>query len=319
VWRLFSVIFFPWIRLVSHFHKPTPKMNPCFLLENPEQTPLAGSARVGVAHRRREVWRLPVRPLEAVLRGHMCRCVRQAPAQPLLGRGPKLLHRVVHLQTGGPHGHRQRRWLSGCSGRRIRQRRRHDVQLIIHLKLNLPCKSLLTGQRPWILVRWDDDRCWRCVSVLEQDVCRGVAHPVVQRLGVLPRWWPRGALRLAAQPRVIGTRHVVCFRRLLYQGLWRHLSARGDAKEDRQQWPLAIVGVAFMPVCLYFSSQTHTLAFFCLNKRVWWCVPDDWQCTRELLPTSVARALQWWDHANRGIYRSLYNTDGCNVVVKPLN
>jgi hypothetical protein len=25
------------------------------------------------------------------------------------------------------------------------------------------------------------------VSVLEQDVCRGVAHPVVQRPGVLPR------------------------------------------------------------------------------------------------------------------------------------
>jgi hypothetical protein len=39
-------------------------------LENPEQTPLARGARVGVAHRRREeTWRLPVRPLEAVLRG----------------------------------------------------------------------------------------------------------------------------------------------------------------------------------------------------------------------------------------------------------
>jgi hypothetical protein len=47
-----------------------PKMNPCFLLGNPEQTPLARGARVGVAHRRREeAWRLPVRPLEAVLRG----------------------------------------------------------------------------------------------------------------------------------------------------------------------------------------------------------------------------------------------------------
>jgi hypothetical protein len=31
-----------------------PKMNPCFLLENPEQTLLARGARVGVAHRRRE-------------------------------------------------------------------------------------------------------------------------------------------------------------------------------------------------------------------------------------------------------------------------
>jgi hypothetical protein len=87
-------------------------MNPCFLLENPKQTPPAGSARVGVAHRqRKEAWRLPVRPLEAVLCGHMCRCVRQAPTQPLLGRDPERLHRVVHLQIGGPHGRRQRRRL----------------------------------------------------------------------------------------------------------------------------------------------------------------------------------------------------------------
>ena len=74
-----------------------PKMNPCFLLGNPEQTPLARGARVGVAHRRREeAWRLPVRPLEAVLRGHMCRYVRQAPAHPLLGRGPERLHCSGH-------------------------------------------------------------------------------------------------------------------------------------------------------------------------------------------------------------------------------
>jgi hypothetical protein len=131
---------------VSHFHKPTSKMNPCFLLGNPEQTPLAGGARVGVAHqRRKEVWRLSVRPLEAVLRDRMRLCVRQAPAQPPLGRGPERLHRAVHLQIGGPHGRRQRRQLSGCSGYRIRQRRRHTVQLIIHLKLNLPRKSLLIG------------------------------------------------------------------------------------------------------------------------------------------------------------------------------
>jgi hypothetical protein len=76
-------------------------MNPYFLLGNSEQTPLAGSNRVGVAHRRREeAWRLPVRPLEAVLRGHMRRCVQQASTMPLLGRGPERLHRVVHLQTG---------------------------------------------------------------------------------------------------------------------------------------------------------------------------------------------------------------------------
>jgi hypothetical protein len=89
-------------------------MNPCFLLGNPEQTPLAGGVRVGVAaplaggvrvgvaHRRREeAWRLLVRPLEAVIRGRMRRCVRQAPPQPPLGRGPKRLHRAVHLQIGG--------------------------------------------------------------------------------------------------------------------------------------------------------------------------------------------------------------------------
>jgi hypothetical protein len=46
---------------------------------------------------------------------------------------------------------------------------------------------------------------------------------------------PRGTLRLATQPRVIGTRHVVRVRRLLYQGLWRHLGAIGDAEKDRQQ------------------------------------------------------------------------------------
>jgi hypothetical protein len=123
-------------------------MNPCFLLGNPEQTPLTGGARVGVAHRRRkEAWRLSVRPLEVVLRDCMCRCVRQAPVQPPLGRGLERLHRAVHLQIGGPHDRRQRRRLSGCSGHRIRQRRRHTVQLIIHLKLNLPRKSLLTGHK----------------------------------------------------------------------------------------------------------------------------------------------------------------------------
>jgi hypothetical protein len=67
------------------------------------------------------------------------------PAQPPLGRGPERLHRVVHLQTWGPHGSHQHRRLSGCSGHRIRRRRCHAVQLIIHLKLNLPRKSLLTG------------------------------------------------------------------------------------------------------------------------------------------------------------------------------
>ena len=96
-------------------------MNPCFLLGNPKQTPLAGGTRVGVAHRRQEeTWRLPVRPLETVLRGRMCRYVRQAPAQQPLGRGAERLLRAVHRQTGGSHDRRQCRRLSGCSGHRNR-------------------------------------------------------------------------------------------------------------------------------------------------------------------------------------------------------
>jgi hypothetical protein len=75
----------------------------------------------------------------------MRRCVRQASAQPPLGRGPEQLHRAIHRKTGGPHGRRQCRRLSDCSGHRNRRRRQHVVQLIIHLKPNLPRKSLLTG------------------------------------------------------------------------------------------------------------------------------------------------------------------------------
>jgi hypothetical protein len=77
----------------------------------------------------------------------MRRCVRQAPAQPPLGRGPEWLHCAVHRQTWGPHGRRQCRRLSGCSGYRNRRRRHHAVQLIIHLKSNLPRNSLLTGHK----------------------------------------------------------------------------------------------------------------------------------------------------------------------------
>jgi hypothetical protein len=133
---------------VSHFYKPTPNMNPCFLHENPEHTPLARGTHVGVAHRRQEeTWRLPVRPLETVLRDRMCRYVRQAPAQPPLGRGAERLLRAVHRQARGPHSRRQRRRLSGCSGHHIRRRHHHVVQLIVHLKPNLPRKSLLTGHK----------------------------------------------------------------------------------------------------------------------------------------------------------------------------
>ena len=45
----------------------------------------------------------------------------------------------------GPYGRRQRRRLSGCSRHRIQRRRHHAVQLIVHLKPNMPCKSLVTG------------------------------------------------------------------------------------------------------------------------------------------------------------------------------
>jgi hypothetical protein len=77
----------------------------------------------------------------------MRRCVRQAPAQPPLGRGPEWLHRAVHRQTWGPHGRRQCRRLLGCSGHCNRRWRHHAVQLIIHLKSNLSRKSLLTGHK----------------------------------------------------------------------------------------------------------------------------------------------------------------------------
>jgi hypothetical protein len=52
-------------------------MNPCFLLGNPEQTPLAVGARVGVAHRRREeAWRLPVVAACAAVYGKLWRSRR---------------------------------------------------------------------------------------------------------------------------------------------------------------------------------------------------------------------------------------------------
>jgi hypothetical protein len=44
----------------------------------------------------------------------------------------------------GPHGRRQCRRLSVCSGHHNRRWRHHVVQLIIHLKPNMPRKSLLT-------------------------------------------------------------------------------------------------------------------------------------------------------------------------------
>jgi hypothetical protein len=75
----------------------------------------------------------------------MRRCVWQAPAQLPLGRDLERLRRAVHHQTWGPNGRCQCQRLSGCSRHRNRRRRHHAVQLIIHLKPNLPRKSLLTG------------------------------------------------------------------------------------------------------------------------------------------------------------------------------
>jgi hypothetical protein len=205
-----------------------PKLNPCFLLENPKQTPLARSARVGVAHRRREeTWRLPVRPLEAVLRGQcaaMYGKLRRSRRLDAVQSGCTALSIVKHGDLMVVANAADSRV---CSGHCNRWQRHHAVQLIIHLKPNLPRKSLLTSHE---FLCWDDDHRCCCMSVLEQDVCRGVAHPVVQRPGVLPRWWARGALHLAAQPRVIGTHHVARVRRLLYQGLWRHLGAGGEQR-----------------------------------------------------------------------------------------
>jgi hypothetical protein len=102
--------------------------------------------------------------------------VRQAPAQPPLGRGPERLHRAIHCQIGGPHGRRQCRRLSRCSGHRNRRRRHHAVQLIIHLKPNLPRKSLLIGHE---FLCAGMTAIVAVVCVLEQYVCGGVAYLVV--------------------------------------------------------------------------------------------------------------------------------------------
>ncbi|AQK95184.1 hypothetical protein ZEAMMB73_Zm00001d010888 [Zea mays] len=68
----------------------------------------------------------------------MRRYVRQASAQPSLGRGSERLHHTVYRPAEVPHGHRQRRRLSGYSRHCIRRRRHHAVQLIVHLKPSLP-------------------------------------------------------------------------------------------------------------------------------------------------------------------------------------
>jgi hypothetical protein len=121
------------------------KMNPCFLLENLEQTPLARGARVGVAHRWREKlgdYQFDLWKQSYVAHASLCTASFSAAAAWTRSRAAAS---CCPSSNRGPHGRRQYRRLSGCSGHRNRRRRHHTVQLIIHLKRNLPCKSLLTG------------------------------------------------------------------------------------------------------------------------------------------------------------------------------
>jgi hypothetical protein len=96
----------------------------------------------------------------------------------------------------------------------------------------------------------------------------GVAYPVVQRPGVLPRWWARGALRLAAQPRVIGT--LIMSRAfddyyIEDYGVILAPEPGGDVEEDRQQWPVRHPRhrqgsfCAGLPLILF--ANTHTYLF----------------------------------------------------------
>jgi hypothetical protein len=111
---------FSYNNIVSHFHKPIPKMK----LETPNkhhwQEALALASLID------DEKKLGDCQFDLLKQYYVATCVAvfgKLRRLPLLGRGPEWLHRAVHLQTGGPHGRRQRRRLSGCSGHRIRQRR----------------------------------------------------------------------------------------------------------------------------------------------------------------------------------------------------
>jgi hypothetical protein len=178
----------------------------------------------------------------------------------------------------GPHGCSQRQRLSGCSRHRIRRRHHHAVQLIVHLKPSLARKSLLTGHE-FLCAEMIDvaDVVWVSSNMM---YVSGVAYPMVQRPGVLPRWWARGALRLAAQPRVIGT--LVMSRAfddyyIEDCGVILTPEPEGDVEEDRQQWPIRHPRHRHGSFCvglpLILFANTHLP--FCLSKSVWWCVSDD--------------------------------------------
>jgi hypothetical protein len=161
-----------------------PKMNPRFLLGNPEQTPLAGGTHVGVAHRRREeAWRLQ---FDLWKQSYVAAWV------------------VVYDKLR--HSRRLDVVQIGCTALSIVKQgdlmvvaNVNDSRVVLGTASNdgaiTPSNSLSIWSPTYHVSRywptmnfvcWDDGRCWRCVSVLEHDVCRGVVHPVVQRPSVLP-------------------------------------------------------------------------------------------------------------------------------------
>jgi hypothetical protein len=121
-------------------------MNPCFLLENlrtntisrrhsrwdRSSTTRRNLATASSTSRNSPTWsHVPLCTTSSGAAAAWMRCRAAAPHCPSSSRRP--------------HGRRQHRRLLGCSSHRIRWRRHHVVQLIVHLKPNLPRKSLLTN------------------------------------------------------------------------------------------------------------------------------------------------------------------------------
>jgi hypothetical protein len=93
VWHLFSVIFFHgsnlWVIFINQ--------------RKDESMFLTWKPRTNTTSSRRSRWcrsSTTRRSLAIASCGRMRRCVRQALAQPPLGRGPERMHRAVHRQTG---------------------------------------------------------------------------------------------------------------------------------------------------------------------------------------------------------------------------
>jgi hypothetical protein len=130
---------------VSHFHKPTSSMNPCFYMK----------PRTNIVSRRHSRWcrssmtRKSLATVNSTSRSsptwsHAPLCTTSSREAVAWTRSRAAAPRCPSLSRE-PHGCSQRQRLSGCSRHRIRRRRHHAVQLIVHLKPNLPRKSLLTG------------------------------------------------------------------------------------------------------------------------------------------------------------------------------